>query len=489
MPALDHTTTGERAQETPSAPLSSPPSPHAAVYTRLRDNLAWLLGGKGYGGLVSLAYLALAARALGPDQFGFFTLILVYGQAIVSIAQFQSWQAVIRYGAAHLASGDEGRLSRLLGLTAVADFGSAIVGAALASVAVTIVGPLLSWTDEEQTRAVLFAIILLFSTTATPSGILRLVNRFDLLAYCQATNPSVRLIGAVAGFALGGGVDMFLVAWAAAAVLQSASTWAVAIGHRGKRPALGRDALRRALGENSGIWRFMIITNLSASVNLLCEEIGTLAVGAVAGNASAGGFRLASRFANAFAKPVEIISGVLFPELARLVASDDHVTLRRVTHRTNAIAMGGAVLVVALAFLSGSTLLQRIAGEAYQFAYTPFVILTLAAAVDLSGFVLEPLLIAHGRAVQVLISRVVPGCFYVMLLAWLLPVAGAIGAASAVLVASVGTRLLLGVYCVRVLQSLPSTDEGRADSLGLNRLGKTGFISRQSRMPLASPRL
>jgi len=314
---------------------------------------------------------------------------------------------------------------------------------------------------------------------------LRLVNRFDMLAYCQAANPSVRLIGAVVGFALGGGVDMFLAAWAAAAVLQSAAMWMVAIGRRGKRPALGREALRRALGENPGIWRFMIITNLSASVNLLCEEIGTLAVGAVAGNASAGGFRLASRLANAFAKPVEIISGVLFPELARLVASDDHATLRTVTHRTNLIAMGSASLVVVLAFLGGSTLLQSIAGPAYEFAYAPFVILTLAAAVDLSGFVLEPLLIAHGRAAQVLISRLVPGCAYVLLLAWLLPVAGTVGAASAVLVASVGTRLLLGVSCARVLHLPSSSDEGSTDGLGLNRLGKTALISRQSRMPVA----
>jgi len=144
---------------------------------------------------------------------------------------------------------------------------------------------------------------------------------------------------------------------------------------------------------------------------------------------------------------------------------------------------------VVLAFLGGAVLLRWIAGQAYEFAYTPFVILTLAAAVDLSGFVLEPLLIAHGRAAQVLIGRVVPGCAYVLLLTWLLPIAGTVGAASAVLVASVGTRLLLGLYCARLLQLLPSTDEGRADSLGSNRLGKIGFISRQSRMPLASPRL
>ena len=52
------------------------------IFRRLAKNIGWLAGSRGFTGLVSVAYLAIAARALGPRGFGSFTLVLTYGQLI-----------------------------------------------------------------------------------------------------------------------------------------------------------------------------------------------------------------------------------------------------------------------------------------------------------------------------------------------------------------------------------------------------------------------
>ena len=116
-------------------------------------NMGWLLGGRGFAGAVSIGYLALAARALGPAGFGTFSLILAYGGSIASLAQFRSWQAVIRYGSVHLSEGRKDRLARLLGFTATLDWTSAVLGAAIAALGVRLAAPLLGWTPAHQRAA------------------------------------------------------------------------------------------------------------------------------------------------------------------------------------------------------------------------------------------------------------------------------------------------------------------------------------------------
>lgn len=424
---------------------------HRAVYSRMGRNVAWLLGGRGFSGVVSLAYLAIAARALGPEPFGVFTLILAYGQAIANLAQFQSWQAVIRYGAGHLARGDRAGLARLVAFTGALDLASALAGAAIAVAGVSAAGGWLGWTPEQQGRAALFGGALLLSIGATPTGVLRLFDRFDIITYVQAVGPAVRLAGSLLAWGLARSVDAFLLVWAVAALLQSAVGWAVALGPAGQRPHFGPRWVGRARADNPGIVRFMATTNISSSLGLLWEQLGTLAVGGVAGATAAGGFRLASRLAKAIIKPVQTLSRVLFPELARLVASDDQATLRRVTARISWVAIGISAVVVLVAAFGGNMLLRLMAGRSFAFAHQLLLLLAIASAVELSGFALEPLLTAHGRAGRVLLARAAGTAVYGVLLAMLMSGFGATGAALAAIGGAVMVRILLAIAARRLL--------------------------------------
>lgn len=431
------------AGEAPSAAEASRAG-DVAVFERMRRNLGWLLGGRGFQAVASLFYLSLAARALGPERFGEFTLALAYGQAIANIAQFQSWQGVIRYGALHLARANERRLSRLLGFTATLDVASALTGALLAFVGVMAVGPWLGWSDGQQGRAAIFGAALLLSIGATPTGILRLLDRFDLIVYAQAISPTVRLAGAIMGWALGGGVGLFLGVWAAAALLQSAATWIIALSRAGRRLALGPRRFRIATRENEGIWRFMLITNLSSTLGLLTEQVGTLAVGGVAGATMAGGYRMAAKLAKAVARPVQMMATILYPELARLKARRDTETLNRVMTRTLAISALLALVLIAVVVLLGPLLIRLLGGRSYEFARIFLIVLGIGAALDLSGFALEPLLTSQGRPGRVLAIRISGSATYFALLAILLPVIGPLGAAMAVVAAALVVRVRLG---------------------------------------------
>jgi len=427
-------------------------SAHRAVFTRMARNIGWLLGGRGFTGAASLAYLALAARALGPQGFGTFSLILAYGAGIANLIQFRSWQAVIRFGAIHHGAERRDQLHRLFGFTATLDWTSALLGAVVAVFGTALAAPLLGWSSIEARDAALFGAVLLLSTGATPAGILRLGDRFDLLTYTEAIGPLIRLVGALAAWTAGLGINVFLMIWATAAIAQMLVGWAAALIIHRARLTLGRTAFRQTLAENPRLWRFMVQTNLSSSLSAIWQQLGVLAVGAVDGAVSAGAFRIASKLASSFSKPLETMTRVLYPELARLVASNDHATLRRVFLQLTAVSTVMAALVIGLAVFAGPRLLVLFSGHGFEGAYPYLIVLTIAAAIDLAGFGLESIHNAHGRSGRVLGARLIGAVTYVFALALLLPTIGPIGAAFAVVATSLAMRLHMAMSAKRILQ-------------------------------------
>ena len=423
-----------------------------SAFARISRNIAWGLGSRGFKSVASVAYLALAARALGPEAFGGFVLILTYGQMIANFAQFQSWKGVIRYGALHVSTDRPDRLERLFGFTATLDFGSAFAGALIALLGVPLVAPMFEWAPQQQTEAAWFGAVLLLTTGATPTGMLRLFDRFDLVAFAEAIGPLVRLGGSIAAWLAGADVRTFLIIWASAAVAQAGSQWIAAVVINRSRLAFGPRPFREAVQENERIWRFMLQTNVSNSVGMFPAQLGTLTVGAVVGAADAGAFRLAQRLSKGIVRPVRPVVLALYPELSRLVAEDDHAQLRTMVSRVTIIAAAMAFLVVLLTAVAGRDILSLIAGERFEFAYMFLLLLSVATAIDLAGFAFEPLQDAHGRSWTVLRTRLVAAAAYAILLAILLPWQGGQGAAIAMILCSALIFIQLAWATARVLR-------------------------------------
>jgi O-antigen/teichoic acid export membrane protein len=423
-----------------------------SVFGRLARNTSWILASRGFNSVVSVAYLAIAARALGPEKFGAFALILTYAQLLANLVQFQSWKGIVRYGALHMAAQRSDRLERLFAFAATLDFGSAVTGALIAIAGVPLIAPLFDWSQQEQLTVAIFAAVLLLTTGSTPSGILRLSDRFDLSAYAEAVGPLMRLAGAIAVWIVDGGVVGFLVVWVAAAAAQGLAKWFAAVVVNGARLAFGRIPFQTAVAENDRIWRFMLQTNASNSVSLFWLQLGTLAVGAFAGAAEAGAFRLARRLAEGIVRPIEPIALAVYPELARLVADDDHAQLRKVVTRITIISSVLALMLVLVTGFAGELILRIFAGKAFEFAYPFLFLLSIATAIELAGFAFEPVQNAHGRSWTILRSKLIAAAVYGVLLLILLPGIGAHGAAIAAIICSLLIFLQLAVSTARLLR-------------------------------------
>ncbi|MFN2098866.1 lipopolysaccharide biosynthesis protein [Altererythrobacter sp. MF3-039] len=362
---------------------------------RLFRNIGWLLGGRGVNAALSLVYLALATRTLGLDGFGYFALIIALGQTVTGLANFQTWQFVVKWGAGSDGPGEA------TGFAIALDIMSVALGAVLAAVLVWTAQFWLPLPDDLLWVAFGFCIVSLLSIRATPTGLLRLRFQYGRATAAEAIQPVVRASGAVLAALFMPTVLGFVLAWAAAEVAVAVALWIVAAWN--EKIDLSQISLRRIPRDHPGAWRFVWSTNMTGSLNVGAKQVMILLVGAIGGEAFAGGFRVASQLGQALVQLAQTVSKAIYPELVH-AQEDAHMIARRMAN----IALIGGVLAVLVALFGGRWALETIAGEDFGVVYWAMVILAIAGAIELVGASLESLLVSAGRAGTAFVVRAVP---------------------------------------------------------------------------------
>lgn len=414
-------------------------------FSRILANTAWLLGGKGVGAVLSLAYLAIVTRTLGVADFGRFALVLSAATVIKTITSFDSWQIVVRYGQTHLATGNADALNRVLRFCILIDLASALVGGAIAAFIILAFGGLLELPPGMGWQAWIFCMVMMITIRSSPTGILRLFDRFDSAALAETMIPVGRMIGAVAALWLMPTITGFLIAWGAAELLCAIAYWWLAL--REGRGRIGQWTAGRAMdarAENPGIIGFLTATNLQTSLSSMGQQVAVLVVGLFVGPVGAGLYRLANQLANSLTKISGLLSRSIFVELSRS-GSQGGEALGALFRRTNRLALVAGAVIIALILIIGHPLLGLIAGRDFLPAYPLLLLLGIAACIDLIGVSYRPLLMATDRAGLSLRITFISTALLLGMQAALLPLYGTIGAASANIVAAIAGFVMMGL--------------------------------------------
>ena len=393
---------------------------------RALTNTGWLMGARGFNAVLSLGYLALATRTLGLEGFGQFILAVTFAQAITGLASFQTWQAVVRWGQRRDTVADA------VGFALALDLVSVFAGAIAAALLLAFAGDWLPVPRELRLEAFGLTAVYLLAVRSTPTGILRLYDRYAQGAAADSVPSVVRLIGAGVAVIVAPSIPAFMLVWAAGEIVTATVYWAYAWRHQPVE--LGRISLTGLPRAERGAWGFVWGTGLSGSLLIASRQILVLLVGAFGGAALAGIYRVAAQLGEGLLKLAQALLRATYPELVR-----DPEAARHIAARIGQIALYTGLGAVVLAAVGGHWVIVAVAGREYAAAYQPMMLLSAAAAVELAGVSLEALLVSRGHALRNFMLRAVPTMLAVASLPFAVPWAGATGAAAAVLAASLLT--------------------------------------------------
>jgi O-antigen/teichoic acid export membrane protein len=409
----------------------------------LLKNTGYLGASRVVAALCGIATLALAGRSLGVLLLGTLILITSYAKAISGIAKFQSWQLIVRYGGHGVAHGDPEHFKVATGFAFSLDLVSGIAGMLIAVALLPFVGKWAGIEPQYLWLGMFYCTLLPTMGSATPSGVLRVLDRFDLLGWSDTLMPISRAILAAVAYAAGGGLSAYVVIWYVSDLAGNLFGWFLAwrelkrTGHlEGMRPTLRPDPL-------PGAWRFAINVNLAASVQAIWGPTGRLVVGGLLGPAGAALFRIASTLADAAQKPADLLGRAFYPEIMRMDLSSNKPW--KLMRRVVVLASGTAAIAIGLLLLGGKPLLSLLFGKSFLGAYAPLVLLMVIPFLGIFSFPLSPMLYALGRSDAPLKAKIIATAVFLGSIAPLCWTFGVMGAALALVLgnsANVATMML-----------------------------------------------
>ena len=396
---------------------------------RLR-NITHLLAGNFASSFIGLIGFALTARALGPSQYGVLALCFAYARGMERLIAFRSWQPLIKYGAEALHDDELEPLGALFKFGLLLDIGTALLAWAIAVLLVLLAGPKVGISQDMSRFVILFCTVLPFQMTGMSIAVLRLFDRYQVLAYAQVVGSCIRALLCALGLAANWGLTEFLLLWAGTQILGSVNMTILAfieLRARGITNVMSAP-LRGITTRFPGLFKFSVSSNLSLTIRSSANELDTLLVGYLTDPASAGLYHIAKRIGRIAQQAGGQVQAVLFPDLARAWASNDLAAFRKMIAQAQLllICLGVTALIIIAAAIN--RVLELTAGPEFV-AAGPLVVIQMAAVIlILNATILYSALLAMSLESSALRNTFVAIAFFHLTLILLVPTFGPMGA-------------------------------------------------------------
>ncbi|WP_430417142.1 lipopolysaccharide biosynthesis protein [Parasphingorhabdus sp.] len=413
---------------------------------RVFRNSSWLFSAKGIGAILSIFYLALLTRSLGVSGFGEFMMIVSAVQLLAAILKLQTWQAVVRFGAPYLLTGDDRAFRKLSIRSFLIELSGGILACGALWLLLPVGGTHFGWSHSMALAIMGYGAVVFLSVRSTAIGILRAQDRFGGNAAGDAIIPLVRFTGAILLFFATPTIAGFLVVWALSEFISFLFMWFLVARNRKVIAQPASSQLPVIAPSWPEFFSFLFFTNLAFLANVIRERLVVVIVGIFVGPTAAGLYRLADQLANSVNRLAEVFARPLFAELSKLFAGNESDRLTGLFWRSLRVsAVSGAVMFLALVLL-GQFMIDVISGPEFLAAYPILLLLGAATIISLSGLGLEPLLQAANRAHVALIAKLAGLTALAMAMTLLLPKYGTMGVSWAMLLSAIITTILLFLF-------------------------------------------
>ena len=415
-------------------------------FRSLLKNSGYLAASRVVAGLASVATVSLAAHALGVLLFGALILIDSYARAVSGIAKFQSWQLIVRYGGNALQGGHED-FKASTGFAFALDAVSGIGGMLVAAAILPFIAALVGIKQDQLWLAMFYCTLLPVMASATPTGVLRTLDRFDLISWQSTATPISRVILVAIAYFARAPFSAYVAAWYVTSLAGELYSWLIAWRELRRRGLL--EGIRPTLRPDSlpGAWRFAIHVNLNASVQAVWGPIARLVVGGLLGAAGAALFRVASALSDGASKPAELLAKAFYPEIVRMDLSTRKPW--RLMLRGTALASGLALVAILVLLLGGKPIVSFLFGKEFLGAYNALLILMVVPFISVFSFPLPPMLYALDRPDAPVTARLVGSAVFFLSIAPLCWQLGVEGAAIALVLGTLATAALMVVQLQR----------------------------------------
>lgn len=396
---------------------------------RVARQSLWMGAIAGVQLLSGLAQVSLSARILGPEGFGILAVIMAVTALIHGLLSLPGDDTVTTFATRAVAEGRAEEASRILRFTLVVSFGLSLMAYALIAGLALVGSGLLGIAQVHADAVLLFGIVgILRATQSETMAVLRLADRVSLGLIVIIATTLIRVALLIIAWLTDGGLIEVVMAYVAAGVVNGVGMFAVAT--ISARRAGMTDLFRSfSFGVPPDVVRFQTGIFGKTSLWTLTKNIDVILLSQLAGTADVGLYRVARQIINTASRSLRPLAQGVQPEFSRQWYSRQGASLRRTSLRFTLLVFVFAVVGFGLLGAFREPITQLIMGEGFSGVAPLLLIMIPGSFAATSSSVLDLLLVATGRFWPPLASTAAGLVASVVVIAWLVPLYGAAGAA------------------------------------------------------------
>lgn len=379
------------------------------VQKRIVRNWAKLFTGSTMGSALGFVATILMTRAIGVADVGLVAIIQTFWRTLEGFLSFQSFQVLIKYGADFLQENKGESFRSLVKICLLADLAMALAGSALGLGGFVLFYDKMNIPQETLPYGLLGAATMMTMVTGAHTGLLRLFDKFNVIALRDVVVGTLRVLLNGLALLLGLKLHAFIGIWIVTEALGNLLIILSGFKHLKARGFTG--VLTAPLRGNPSLrpWKIvkdLFTVNFATMIRVLSEEGDTLLVNAFTGPEGAGKYKIAKNLANISYKFTSPLMQSVYPEIAKAVSERNRAKYLSLFFHTS--LQGGVFGVCAWLgwFFLGDWIILLTVGSNYVDALSTVLIVAGGYAVGFFGIALNPSLYSFNKLNQYLGSAV-----------------------------------------------------------------------------------
>lgn len=385
------------------------------TFRRLLQNTGLLASANIIAAFMGLLSTVIKTRTLGAEQFGLLSVIIAYTMLVQQFSTFGSWWALIKLGADALKNEQPDDFVGQVKLSLLLDEIGAVSGTAIAIAGGYFFAMRLGWNLETSHMVAILSLSILFDLSGTPTGVLRLLDRFELLAVKNLSTSILSLTGALYVFLSGGGIWGFLIMALISSILGNLLLLVMAfIALRSRNLT---QYWRVPIKNWKPFLRFSMWMYATSTVDIPVKRLDIIFVSAVISLEAAGIYKIIKQIVSLMDILVDPVYQAIYPQFATMIADHDSKGAARYSLKIGSVLLAVCGLMALGMAVTSSWWLASIFGEGFSSAVLPLNIFLFLRVISISTLAIHPLFNAMGYVKQNTLILLIANVMY-LVLAW-----------------------------------------------------------------------
>lgn len=368
---------------------------NSEFWNKLFKNSAYAFIGDSGASLINFLITIVLIKLLGNTQYGYLVLAVTYMTIMDLIINLQSWKSVIQYGQDALVKEDFSRFCGYIKLGSLLDISTAILGSIIAFILAPIIGNIYQWDLQTIICSQIMSLVIISHFSGTPTAVLRIMNKFHLVAVQKIISAAIKFILIVMMMLLQNNMNLYAITaiYAATDIIGNILLIIFAIKVLSHKYNIISIFKSKFPNDSKEFSRFTVWTTLSDVVDIPVQQIDVFIVARL-GIDMVAIFKVFKQLVSILSKVMVPIQQAIMPQFSELVAKglvkDAYSKFQKI-HKYLLLLFIPLALVVGL---SSIYWLDLVFSKGYSDYWYVLLLLLLTNAVAFSYATLHPLFVS-----------------------------------------------------------------------------------------------